>query len=76
MGTQDTSNFGKWIFLAGAISLATGFGIFLHASDHREVTQEREIMAITKTNSMPNVAMPIIDRFTPPKTETATFGLG
>jgi hypothetical protein len=41
-----------------------------------EATKEREIMAVTKTNSMPNVAMPPIDCSAPLKTETATFGLG
>ena len=76
MGAQDPFNFSKWIFLTGAISVVIGFGIFLHACDHMEETKEREAMAVTKTNLMPNIAMPPIDRSAPLKTETATFALG
>ncbi len=76
MGAQDSFNFSRWIFLTGAMSIVIGFGILLHACDHMGATKEREIMAVTKTNSMPNVGMPPIDRSAPLKTETATFGLG
>ena len=76
MGAQDPFNYSKWIFITGAISIVAGFGIFLHACNNMEATKEREIMAVTKTNSRPNVAMPPIDGSAPLKTETATFGLG
>ena len=76
MTAQDPFNFSKWIFVTGAISIVIGFGIFLHAGNNMEATKEREIMAVTKMNAVPNVAMPPIDRSAPLKTETATFGLG
>ena len=76
MGAQDPLNVSKWTLITGAISVIIGFGIFLHACNNMEATKEREIMAVTKTNSMSNVAMPPIDRSAPLKTETATFGLG
>ncbi len=76
MNAQDPFNFSRWIFLTGAMSIVIGFGIFLHACDNMEATKEREIMAVTKTNAMPNAATPLIDRSAPLKTETATFALG
>jgi hypothetical protein len=76
MCAQDSFSFSRWIFLTGAMSVVIGFGIFLHACDNLEATKEREIMSVTKTNSMPNVGVPPIDRSAPLKTETATFGLG
>ena len=76
MGAQDPFKFSKRVVITGAISIIIGFGISLHACNNIEKTKEREIMAETMTNSMPNVAMPSIDRSAPLKTETATFGLG
>ncbi len=76
MDAQDSFNFSRWIFLTGAVSIVIGFGIFLHACDNMELTREREIMAATKMNAVPNVPMPPIDRSAPLKIETATFGLG
>jgi hypothetical protein len=76
MGAQDLFKFRKWVLLSGAISIFIGFGLFLHGCDKMEATKEREIMAVTKTNSMPNLAMPPIDLSAPLKTETATFALG
>jgi hypothetical protein len=76
MGAQDPFNIRKWIFPAGAISILIGFGLFLHACGKMEATKEREIMAVTKTNAIPNLPMPTIDRSAPLKTETATFALG
>jgi hypothetical protein len=76
MDAQDPFTFSRWIFLTGAMSIVIGFGIFLHACDSMEATKEREIMAVTKMNAVPNVAVPPIDRSAPLKTETATFGLG
>ena len=48
------STSGKWVFPTGVISILIGFSLFLHACDNMEATKEREIMAVTKTNSMPN----------------------
>ena len=76
MGAQDPFNFRKWIFLTGVIAVFIGFGLFLHACENRGATKEREIMAVTQTNLMPNVAVPPIDRSAPLRTETATFALG
>jgi hypothetical protein len=76
MDAQDPFNFSRRIFLTEAMSIVIGFGIFLHACDNVELTKEREIMAVTKMNAVSNVAMPPIDRSSPLKTETATFGLG
>jgi len=76
MDAKGPFNFSRWIFLTGAVSIVIGFGIFLHACDNMELTKEREIIAVTRMNAVPNVAMPPIDRSSPLKTETATFGLG
>ncbi len=76
MGAQDPFKFSKRVLITVAISIIIGFGISHHACNNMEATKEREIMAVTMTNSMPNVAMPPIDRFAVFKTETATFGLG
>ena len=53
-----------------------GFGLILHACDNMESKKEGEVMATTKTNTMPNVAVPPIDASAPLETETATFALG
>jgi hypothetical protein len=66
----------KWISITEAISIVIGFGIFLHACNNMETTKEREIMAMTKTNSMPGIGIPPISASAPLKTETATFALG
>jgi peptide-methionine (S)-S-oxide reductase len=58
------------------ISIFMGFGLILHACDKGEPTKEREVMATTKTNTMPNVAVPPIEASAPLETETATFALG
>ena len=76
MGAQDPFRFSKWILITGVVSIVIGFGVFLHACDNTEATKEREIMAVTMTSSMPNVAKPPIDHSAALKTETATFGLG
>ncbi len=76
MGVQDPFKFSKRVLITGAISIVIGFGISLHACNNMEATKEREIMTVTMTNSMPNVAMPPIDRSVALKTETATFGMG
>ncbi len=76
MGAQDPFNFRKWTFLAGAIAIFIGFGLFLHACENRGAKKERKIVEVTQTNSMPNVAIPSIDRSAPLKTATATFALG
>ena len=76
MDAQDPSKFGRWFFLAGLISIFLGFGLFLHACDNMKATKEREIMAMTKTNSIPSIGIPPIDASAPLKTETATFALG
>jgi hypothetical protein len=76
MSAQAPSNFRKWIFVTGAIALFIGLGVFLHACENRGVEKERQVMEVTQTNAMPNVAIPPIDRFAPLKTETATFALG
>ena len=76
MGAQDPFNFSKWILITGEISTVIGFGIFLHACNNMKATKEREIMATTKTNSMPSIGIPPIDASAPLKTETATFALG
>ena len=68
--------FGKGIFISGVISVIIGFGILLQACNKMETTKEREIMEAARTNSIPNVAIPPIDRSAPVKTETATFALG
>ncbi len=76
MDAQDPFKFSRWFFPAGMISIFLGFGLFLHACDNMKTTKEREIMAMTKTNSMPSVGIPPIDGSAPLKTETATFALG
>lgn len=76
MGAQDPFRFSKRVLITGAISIAIGFGISLHAYNNMEGKKERGTMAVTMTNSMPNVAMPPIDRPAALKTEMATFGLG
>lgn len=76
MCIQIPFNIRKWIHPIGAIAIFTGLGLILQACGKMEATKEREIMVVTKTNSMPNLVMPTIDRSTPAKTETATFALG
>ena len=76
MGVQDPFNLRKWTLLTEAISIVIGVSLFLYACDNLEATKERETMEVTKTNSIPNYAIPPIDRSAPLKTETATFALG
>ena len=76
MDAQGTFKFSRWFFLAGLISIFLGFGLFLHGCDSMKATKEREIMAMTKTNSIPSIGIPPIDASAPSKTETATFALG
>ncbi len=76
MDIQTPFNIRKWILPIGAIAIFTGLGLYLQACGKMEATKEREIMVVTKTNSMSNLAMPTIDRSTPAKTETAAFALG
>ena len=76
MDAQDTFKFSRLFFLAGIISIFLGFGLFLPACDNMKATKEREIMAMTKTNSMPSIGIPSIDASAPSKTEAATFALG
>jgi len=76
MGVRDLFKCGKWVLITGVVGIVAGFGVFLHAWDAKETTKAREIMAVTVASSMPNVAIPPIDRSVAVKTETATFGLG
>ncbi len=76
MDAQDPFKFSRWFFLTGMISIFLGLGLFLHACDNMKATKEREIMAMTKTNSMQSIEIPPIDASAPLKTETATFALG
>ncbi len=76
MKVKYPPQFGKAILITGVISVIIGLGILLQACNKMETTKEREIMEVTRTNSIPNVAIPPIDRFAPVKTETATFALG
>jgi len=73
---QDPSKFSRRFFLTGMISIFLGFGLFLYACDNMKTTKEREIIAMTKTNSMQSIEIPPIDTSAPSKTETATFALG
>jgi hypothetical protein len=73
---QSPFNIRKWILPTGAISILIGFSLSLQSCGKMEATKERKIMAVTKTNPMPDLAMPTIDRSAPLKTETATFALG
>jgi len=76
MSAQDPFNFSRWIFVTGAVSIVIGFGIFLDACNNRKTTKGREILAMTRTNSMPSMGIPPMDASPPLKTETATFALG
>jgi hypothetical protein len=76
MDAQDPSNLKKRILLTGVVAIFVGFGFFLHACENRGAKKERQVMEVTQTNAMPDVAIPSIDRSAPLKTETATFALG
>lgn len=76
MDTQDPFNFGEWVFQTAMISILLGFSFFLQACDNMKTMEETKIVPTTRTNSIPNIAIPPIDSSVPFKTETATFALG
>jgi hypothetical protein len=76
MRNEYRPRFSKWFFLAGAMSVIIGSGVFLWASENKTRAKERKIMEVTEKQAMPNRVIPPIDVAAPLKTETATFALG
>ena len=76
MDAQSPFDISRWLFLTGMMTIFLGVSLFLQGCDRMEAKEEGELVAMKETKSMPNAAIPPIDRSAPLKTETATFALG